>query len=58
MPNEEFIGLYCVSETTCKGLARVPQDVLLRLHLAVHGLRGQTHDRAASSLGNFLGYWH
>lgn len=57
MPNEEFIGLYCVSETTCKGPARVPQDVLLRLHLAAHGLGGQTHERAASRLGGFLVHW-
>ena len=45
-PHEEFIGLYSVSETTGKSLAGVVKDVLLRLNLPRHGLRGQTCDGA------------
>ena len=35
-----------VSETTGKSLAGVVKDVLLRLKLQRHGLRGQTYDGA------------
>lgn len=51
-PHEEFTGLYSVSETTGKGLARVVKDVLLRLNLPLHGLRGQTYDGAAYMSGS------
>lgn len=54
-PHEEFIGLYSVSETTGKGLARVVKDVLLRLNLPLHGLRGQTYDGAANMSGKYAG---
>ncbi|KAK0138026.1 Zinc finger MYM-type protein 1 [Merluccius polli] len=55
MPHEEFIGLYCVSETTGKELARFAKGVLLRLNLPIHGLRGQTYDGAANKSGKHSG---
>ncbi|XP_035985290.1 zinc finger MYM-type protein 1-like isoform X2 [Fundulus heteroclitus] len=54
-PHEEFIGLYSVSETTGKSLAAVVKDVLLRLNLPMHGLRGQTYDGAANMSGKHAG---
>lgn len=47
--------MYSVSETTGKGLAKVAMDVLLRLNLPIHGLRGQTYDGAANMSGKHVG---
>ena len=54
-PHEEFIGMYSVTETSGKSLAGVVQDVLLRLNLPMHGLRGQTYDGAANMAGKHAG---
>lgn len=50
-PHEEFVGLYEVTTTTGENLARVAIDVLQRLNLPLHGLRGQTYDGAANMSG-------
>ena len=47
--------MYSVSETTGKSLAGVVKDVLLRLNLPRHGLRGQTYDGAANMAGKHAG---
>ena len=54
-PHEEFIGMYSVTETSGKSLAGVVKDVLLRLNLPMHGLRGQTYDGAANMAGKHAG---
>ncbi|KAF3840185.1 hypothetical protein F7725_018902 [Dissostichus mawsoni] len=48
IPHEDFVGLYEVSSTTGKNLAKVATDVLLRLNLPLSCLRGQTYDGAAN----------
>ncbi|XP_035283493.1 cell cycle checkpoint control protein RAD9A isoform X2 [Anguilla anguilla] len=55
VPHEDFIGLYEVSSTTGKDLARMATDVLLRLNLPLSCLRGQTYDGAANSSGQSKG---
>lgn len=47
--------MYSVSDTTGKSLAGVDKDVLLRLNLPRHGLRGQTYDGAANMSGKHAG---
>ncbi|KAI4833261.1 hypothetical protein KUCAC02_016171 [Chaenocephalus aceratus] len=51
IPHEDFVGLYEVSSTTGKNLAKVATDVLLRLNLPLSCLRGQTYDGAANMSG-------
>lgn len=53
--HEEFVGMYEVSVTTGKKLAKVIMDVLLRLNLSVTGLRGQAYDGAANMAGIYSG---
>lgn len=55
IPHEDFIGLFGVSDTTGRSLADVAKDVLLRLNLPIHGLRGQTYDGAANMSGKHFG---
>ncbi|KAJ4921049.1 hypothetical protein JOQ06_021766, partial [Pogonophryne albipinna] len=50
-----FVGLYEVSSTTGKNLAKVATDVLLRLNLPLSCLRGQTYDGAANMSGESKG---
>lgn len=55
LPHEDFIGVYEVSSTTGKDLARVATDVLLRLNLPLSSLRGQSYDGAANMAGGVKG---
>lgn len=55
IPQEEFVGLYEMPGTTGEQMAMVALDVLLRLHLPISGLRGQTYDGAANMSGRFSG---
>ena len=55
IPHEDFVGLYEVSSTTGKNLAKVATDVLLRLNLPLSCLRGQTYDGAANMSGESKG---
>ena len=55
IPHEDFVGLYDVSSTTGKNLAKVATDVLLRLNLPLSCLRGQTYDGAANMSGESKG---
>lgn len=55
VPCEEFIGLYEVSLTTGKNLAKVVMDVLQHLNLPITGLRGQAYDGAANMAGKYNG---
>jgi len=50
-PQEKFVGLYNLEETTGKALASMILDVLLRLGLSVNKLRGQAYDGAANMAG-------
>lgn len=55
LPHEDFLGLYQVSSTTGKELARMATDVLLRLNLPLSCLRGQSYDGAANMAGGAKG---
>ncbi|KAK5874574.1 hypothetical protein PBY51_019510 [Eleginops maclovinus] len=55
LPHEDFVGLYQVSSTTGKELARMATDVLLRLNLPLSCLRGQSYDGAANMAGGAKG---
>jgi hypothetical protein len=52
---EFFVGLYELPTTTCKALAEMAEDVLLRLRLPINHLRGQTYDGAANMAGIYNG---
>lgn len=55
-PHEEFIGLYSVFwNNRKKKLAKVVKDVLLRLNLPCHGLRGQMYKGAANMAEKYAG---
>ena len=53
-PNEEFIGLYQVACTESLTLFAVVQDVLTRLNISFHHLRGQSYDGASAMSGSRL----
>lgn len=53
--HEELVGMYEVSVTTGKNLAKVIMDVPLRLNLSITGLRGQAYDDAANMAGKYSG---
>ena len=55
VPREVFIGLYEVPGTTGVEIARMAEDVLLRLNIPISGLRGQTYDGAANMSGKYSG---
>lgn len=55
VPHEVFVGLYEVSQTTGVKIARVAEDVLLRLHILMSCLRGQTYDGASNMSGAYSG---
>lgn len=48
LPKEDFGGFYECQQTTGESIARIIQDVLLRLGLPITNLRGQTYDGAAN----------
>lgn len=52
---EDFIGLYNQGDTTGAGLAKMLQDVLLRVQLPVANLRAQTYDGAGNMAGEYNG---
>ena len=49
--NEEFIGLYAVDSIQALMLKKVIKDILKRLNLSVHKIRGQCYDGAATMAG-------
>ncbi len=49
--NEEFIGLHQVDSTTSAVLFAIVRDVLTRLNLSIHKLRGQCFDGASAMSG-------
>ena len=49
--NEEFIGLYAVDSIQALMLKEVIKDILTRLNLSVHKIRGQCYDGAATMAG-------
>ena len=51
-PHEEFIGLHQVESTTSTNLFSVICDVLARLNLSIHKLRGQCYDGASAMSGS------
>ena len=54
-PREKFVGLYQVTSTTKENIASVAKGVLIRLHLPLSQLQGQTYDGAANVSGRMLG---
>jgi hypothetical protein len=55
LPQEDFLGFYECQQTTGESIARIIQDVLLRLGLPISNLRGQTYDGAANMSGAYSG---
>ena len=55
VPHEVFIGLYEVPGTTGVEIAKMAEDVLLRLNISISGLRAQTYDGAANMSGKYSG---
>ena len=55
LPQEDFLGFYECKQTTGEAVARIIQDVLLRLGLSTNNLRGQTYDGAANMSGIYNG---
>jgi len=47
-PQQKFIGMYEIPETTKNTIVKCIADVLLRLNLTLYMLRGQTYDGAAN----------
>ena len=50
--HEEFVGLYNVANTEANTLVSVLVDVLQRLNLSIHNVRGQCYDGASSMSGS------
>ena len=48
MPNEEFIGLHAIPDTSADQIVAIIKDVLLRMNLRIENARDQCYDGAAS----------
>ena len=48
---EEFIGLYCIPSLEAKTIVAVIKDVLTRMNLDIHKVRGQCYDGASNMRG-------
>ena len=54
-PEEVFVGLFAVNDTTGLALSHMIEGVLLRLDLSITSLRGQSDDGAANMSGAYQG---
>ena len=54
-PQEVFVGLFAVDDTTGLALSHMIVDVLLRSDLPITSLRGQPYDGAANMSGAYKG---
>ena len=52
-PEEVFVGLFAVDDTTGLALSHMIEDVLLRLDIPITSLRGQSDDGAANISGAY-----